>query len=86
METRDIASARASAREIIQRIVQDATFANHLRRDPRAALLSTGFPDWAVDDFIANDLGLEADVTGYSIDRCTVTSLIWIDEDGITAN
>lgn len=83
METRDIASARGNARAIIQRIVQDPGFADQLRADPRATLLAAGFPDWAVDDFIANDLGLQSDVQGYSLDRCAVTSLLWLDDDGV---
>jgi hypothetical protein len=71
------------ARQIIRQVVQDASFAETIRHDPRKTLLDAGFPEWAVEDFIANDLGLESDVQGYSMDRCAVTSLIWIDGDGM---
>lgn len=86
MTVQHIDEARAIIRAIIQRVVQDPGFAEHLRDDPRGASLAAGVPEWAVDDFIKVDLGLGPDVSGYAVDRCAVTSFLWIDEDGITAN
>lgn len=83
MSIQHIEEARSIARTIIQRIVHEREFTEQLRNDPHATLLGAGFPDWAVDDFIANDLGLESDVQGYSLDRCAVTSLLWLDDDGV---
>lgn len=83
MNTQDARDARAIARTVIQRVVGDAAFAESLRNDPRTTLISEGFPAWAVDDFVAHDLGLASDVEGYSMDRCAVTSLLWIDSDGM---
>lgn len=85
MNTQDAGDARAIARTVIQRVVGDSAFAESLRSDPRTTLLHAGFPDWAADDFVAHDLGLEADVAGYSMERCAVTSLLWIDGDGVDA-
>lgn len=86
METRDVASARESAKAIIQRLVQDTGFAEHLRASPHATLLDAGLPDWAVDDFMTHDLGIEPEVAGYAVNNCSVTLLLGTDEDGITAN
>lgn len=79
--------ARAIARTVIQRVVQDTAYAAHLRADPRATLLNAGLPEWAVDDFMIHDLGLEPEVSGYMLEGCAVTSLLsWSDEDGLTSN
>lgn len=83
MTSRDVSTARSLARTVIQRVVNDAAFGDSLRRDPRATLLDAGFPDWALDDFVTHDLGLDGDVSGYSLDRCAVTSLLWMDDDGM---
>jgi hypothetical protein len=86
METRDIASARGNARAVIQRIVQDPGFADQLRADPRSTLLAGGFPNWAIDDFLTHDLGIEPEVAGYALHNCSVTTLLGIDEDGSNLN
>lgn len=87
MSTSDIGTARNMARDIIRQVVQDAAFAERLRNDPRATLLDAGFPDWAIDDFMAYDLGLEDDVSGYQMDRCaiSVSGLLGVDSDGTDA-
>lgn len=82
MSAADIGNARNMARDMIRQVVQDDEFASRLREDPRGTLVATGFPDWAVDDFVAYDLGLASEVEGYSLDRCAVTSLLWVDSDG----
>lgn len=86
MTTRRIDEARAIARTVIQRIVQDPVFAGQLRTDPRATLLATGFPEWALDDFVTYDLGIEPDVAGYVAGECQVTVVLGIDRDGILEN
>lgn len=79
--------ARAIARTVIQRVVHNPAYAAHLRADPRATLLNAGLPDWAVDDFMIYDLGIEPDVSGYVLEGCAVTSLLsWSDEDGLQSN
>jgi hypothetical protein len=86
MDMHDIASARESARLIIQRVMQDEGFAGQLRQDPRGTLKGTGFPEWALDDFVTHDLGIEPDVAGYAMVECGVTILLGVDGDGLEAN
>lgn len=85
MSAGDIGTARNMARDIIRQVVQDEAFAERLRNDPRATLLGAGFPDWAIDDFMAYDLGLEEEVSGYQMDRCavSVSGLLGVDSDGL---
>jgi hypothetical protein len=86
MTTRDIGAARVAARDIIRRIVGDEAFANQVRDDPHATLLAAGFPEWALDDFVTHDLGIEPEVDGYLMSECSVTGVLWIDEDGSNLN
>lgn len=81
----DIAGARSSARSIVRRLVGEPAFAEHLRANPHATLLDAGLPDWAVDDFVTHDLGIEPDVSGYALSECRVTSLLWVEGDGVDA-
>jgi hypothetical protein len=83
MSSTDVGTARAVARDIIRQVVGNDDFASRLRREPRETLLGAGLPDWAIDDFVAHDLGLDSDVEGYSMDRCAVTSLLWVEGDGV---
>ena len=65
MSTQDQSQARESAKSVIQRAINDPAFADQLRSDPEETLKSAGFPEGAINDFIANDLGMEAEVSGY---------------------
>ncbi len=74
MSTQDVSEIRATAKGIIQRSIQDATFAEQLRSNPRETVLEAGLPEAVVDDFIGNDLGMESEVSGYG--PCTYTCIV----------
>lgn len=65
---------REAARNIIRRVIDEPGFTEQLRADPRAACVAAGVPEAAVDEFLANDLGIEADVSGYM--HCYVTGYL----------
>jgi hypothetical protein len=71
---------REAARNIIRRVIDEPGFAGQLRADPRAACVAAGVPETAVDEFLTNDLGLEADVSGYL--SCYVTGFLWEEGEG----
>lgn len=70
MTAQPIEEARAIARAVIQRVVRDAAFADALRIRPRATLIAAGMAEWALDDFIANDLGMEPERSGHLAAAC----------------
>jgi hypothetical protein len=70
---------REAARNIIRRVIDDPEYAGRLRSDPRAACVAAGVPEAAVDEFLANDLGIEAEVSGYL--ACYVTGALWQAEE-----
>lgn len=81
-----VSDARMIARKIIQRIVADPAFADELRSNPYETVRAAGVPEWAVNEFVVHDLGIEPDVAGYAMADCALSSFLWIDEDGIQSN
>jgi hypothetical protein len=73
MSTQDQTQLHQTAKGIVQRAINDPAFAEQLRSDPRTTLLGAGMPESAVDDFITNDLGMEAEVAGYG--QCSMTCI-----------
>lgn len=70
MSAQGIREARAIAKAVIQRVVRDAAFAQELRTRPRATLIKAGMAEWALDDFIASDLGMEPEASGHLSAAC----------------
>lgn len=70
MTAQPIEEARAIARTVIQRVVRDEEFAEELRARPRATLIAEGMAEWALDDFIANDLGMKPEASGHLAAPC----------------
>jgi hypothetical protein len=70
MTAQRIDEVRAIARSVVQRAVRDAAFAAELRNRPRATLVAAGMAEWALDDFIANDLGIAPEAAGHLAAPC----------------
>jgi hypothetical protein len=69
-ERQHVEEARVRGRELAQRLKTDVGFRQQIERDPVTALLEAGLSEDAHVDFM-REVGLEAEVAGYMICRCT---------------
>ena len=66
----EVARVRAQGRQILTSLKSDPAFAEEVRRDPTAALVSRGIPEAAALEWQKKPGG---DVQGYDDDACVYT-------------
>ena len=77
----EVARVRAQGRQILDSLRTDPAFAEQVRRDPTAALVSRGIPEVAAHEWQKP----RGEVSGYDDDDCTFTCIYTNDNTGCFA-